>query len=146
MHLLHRKVSDTHRRDSNQVLFVLEMFSFAKLCTFMGDGTDYLTCGELADYNGMLVVSCERCRRESHCYVAELRKPRSMYVTSLRFRCRLCRRVSRMGPCVYATALLGTTIFPLRSVPCRLSSAIECGWTLTRCPCSLMTVHLFLEA
>ena len=61
----------------------------------MGDAMEYLTCGEFADYNGMLVVTCERCRRESHCYMTRLRKPRSTHVSSLRFRCKVCRRVSR---------------------------------------------------
>lgn len=61
----------------------------------MGHVLDYLTFGELVDRNGMLVVRCERCQRERHQRARDLPVPRSRYVTALRFRCKVCGRVSR---------------------------------------------------
>lgn len=61
----------------------------------MGNGSDFLTVGELSDYEGLVVIRCERCRRERHMPADKLRKPRSTYVMNLRFRCAVCRRISR---------------------------------------------------
>lgn len=61
----------------------------------MGRVLDYLTFGELVDRNGLLVVRCNRCNRERHHRARELQVPRGRYVTALRFRCKVCGRVSR---------------------------------------------------
>lgn len=61
----------------------------------MGHGLDDLTFGELYDRNGLLVVRCDRCKRERHHRARELLVPRSRYVISMRFRCKVCSRVSR---------------------------------------------------
>lgn len=61
----------------------------------MGYSFDDLTFGELFDRNGLLVVRCERCRRERHHRARDLLLPRSRYVTSIRFRCKVCGRTTR---------------------------------------------------
>lgn len=61
----------------------------------MGRVLDELTFGELFDRNGLLIIRCERCRRERHQLARELLVPRSRYVVSMRFRCKVCGRASR---------------------------------------------------
>lgn len=61
----------------------------------MGRAFDDLTFGELFDRRGLLVVRCERCRREKHHLARELLAPRSRYVIAMRFRCKVCGRPSR---------------------------------------------------
>lgn len=61
----------------------------------MRNAFDDLTFGELFDRNGLLIARCERCCRERHHFARELLVPRSRYVASMRFRCKVCRRLSR---------------------------------------------------